>query len=70
MKLFDNDKDINIIDFSQYCIHNYNLVEECYKNIWIAFKEILNSYLNISVKKFYKENFGDDIIKYLSLYKE
>ena len=70
IKLFDNDKNINLIDFCFFCIDNYNLVEECYKNIWIAFKEILNSYLNISVKKFYKENFGDDIIKYLSLYKE
>ena len=69
MKLFDNDKDINIIDFSQYCIDNYNLVEECYKHIWNTFKELLGSYLNISVKKFYRDNFGDDIIKHISLYK-
>lgn len=69
MKLFDNDKDINITDFSQYCIDNYNLVEVCYKHIWNTFKELLGSYLNISIKKFYSDNFGGDILKHISLYK-
>ena len=70
MKLFDNEKNLNLIDFSHFCIDNYNLVEECYKNIWNGFKEILSSNLNISVKKFYRENYTDNIVKYISLYKE
>jgi hypothetical protein len=70
MKLFDNEKNLNLIDFSHFCIDNYNLVEECYKNIWNGFKEILSSNLNISVKKFYRENYSDNIVKYISLYKE
>lgn len=70
MKLFDNDKYLNLIDFSLYCVDKYNLIEECYKNIWNAFKEILGSCLNISVKKFYSDNFDDNITKYISVYKE
>ena len=70
MKLFNNDKNLNLIYFCLYCVDKYNIIEECYKNIWNVFKELLGSNLNISVKKYYKDNFDDNITKYISVYKE
>jgi len=70
MKLFGNEKCLNLIDFRNFCMDNYKLVIDCCKNIWNEIKEILISYLNLSITKYYKENFDDDILKYISLYTE
>ena len=70
MKLFGNEKSLNLINFRIFCNDNYKLVKDCTENIWNAIKEILISYLNLSITKYYKENFDDDILKYISLYTE
>ena len=70
MKLFGNEKSLNLINFRNFCNDNYKLVKDCTENIWNAIKEILISYLNLSITKYYKENFDDDILKYISLYTE
>ena len=70
MKLFDNDNNRNISYLNLLCVNSPKVIEDCSKNIWKSINEILNSCLNLSIKSYYSENFDNDVIKYLSLYKE
>jgi hypothetical protein len=70
MKLFDNKINRNNVMHNLLCIDSSKVIEDCCKNIWKSINEILNSYLNLSIKIYFSENFDNDVIKYLSLYTE
>ena len=65
MKLFEKGKDIN---FDLFYKHSLPFIEGCSKSICVAISEILNTNMNLSVKKNYYGKYYENIKKLISLY--
>ena len=65
VKLFEKDKNIN---FDLFCRDSLPFIEDCSKSICEGIGEILNTNMNLSVKKYYYGKFNENIQKLISLY--
>ena len=65
IKLFEKDKNIN---FDLFCRDSLPFIEDCSKSICEGISEILNTNMNLSVKKYYYGKFNENIQKLISLY--
>lgn len=65
IKLFEKDKNIN---FDLFCRDSLPFIEDCSKSIYEGISEILNTNMNLSVKKYYYGKFNENIQKLISLY--
>ena len=65
IKLFEKDKSIN---FDLFCRDSLPFIEDCSKSICEGIGEILNTNMNLSVKKYYYGKFNENIQKLISLY--
>lgn len=65
IKLFEKDKNIN---FDLFCRDSLPFIEDCSKSICEGIGEILNTNMNLSVKKYYYGKFNENIQKLISLY--
>ena len=65
IKLFEKDKNIN---FDLFCRDSLPFIEDCSKSIYEGISEILNTNMNLSVKKYYYGKLNENIQKLISLY--
>ena len=68
MKIFNNINLINNMKYDLLLGYNFIYIKDCAETIGKAINEIINSNINLSVKKYYQDNFDENVRNLMSKY--
>lgn len=68
MKIFNNINLINNMNYDLFLGDNFIYIKDCTETIGKAINEIINSNINLSIKKYYQDNFDENVRNLITKY--